>query len=235
MDIFFICFVTRYALLRVAKKKSFQTLAKICVFPDFLLKSIYICLMISNFDRKMMIFRRYSLKSVYDLYDDLDVLLGFFAPGLLYLHYDFEKTSISRKKRQNSWTFFWNHRLNIGGLEQKIRAKHPNRRTNHIRIWASYAEKSSFFDQNFHFQMFCPPFSRVDSNEDFENTMSCTLCAPVQPLPSSFFVWDALKTNPTGNVKPYVIDKYQWFGFFHMGRPQDWPYRNGERYSIAFA
>ena len=58
--------------------------------------------MISNFDRKMMIFWRYSLKSVYDLYDDLDVLFGFFAPGLLYLHYDFEKTSISRKKRQNS-------------------------------------------------------------------------------------------------------------------------------------
>ena len=102
MDIFFIFFVTRYALLRVAKKKSFQTLAKICVFPDFLLKSIYIYFMISNFDRKIMIFRRYSLKSVYDLYDDLDVLLGFFAPGLLYLHYDFEKTSISRKKRQNS-------------------------------------------------------------------------------------------------------------------------------------
>ena len=54
----------------------------------------------------MMIFWRYSLKSVYDLYDDLDVLLGFFAPGLLYLHYDFEKTSISRKKDKTLEHFF---------------------------------------------------------------------------------------------------------------------------------
>ena len=40
----------------------------------------------------MMIFQRYSLKSVYDLYDDLDVLPGFFAPGFLYLNDEFKKT-----------------------------------------------------------------------------------------------------------------------------------------------
>ena len=130
----------------MAKIFFFQTLANFCVFPDFLLKSICICVMISNFDRKMMIFRRYLLKSVCNLYDDLDVSPRVFAPGLLYLNDGFKKTFNNSVFFCAKSKFFKNHRVNIEGLEQKIRAKHPNRRTNHVRVLLLLSNRTVMYE-----------------------------------------------------------------------------------------